>query len=142
MGWSDGRRCRCRILLVSGQNALRVATWLSARDEVETVLYPALPSCPGYDIWKRDFTGSSGLFSMVLRAPVSKREIQAAMNRLTLFGMGYSWGGVSSLIVTPDLDEAPNARRFDDRLLRVSIGIEDVDDLIADLQQAFRFRER
>jgi cystathionine beta-lyase len=120
-------------------NALRVATWLASCDEVETVLHPALPSCPGHDIWTRDFTGSSGLFSVVLRAPASKREIHAAMDRLTLFGMGYSWGGVSSLIVTPDLDEAPNARRFDDRLVRISIGIEEADDLIADLQQAFRF---
>jgi cysteine-S-conjugate beta-lyase len=123
-------------------NALRVATWLASCDEVETVLHPALPSCPGHDIWTRDFTGSSGLFSVVLRAPASKREVHAAMDRLTLFGMGYSWGGVSSLIVTPDLDEAPNARRFDDRLVRLHIGIEDVDDLIADLQQAFRFHER
>ena len=120
-------------------NALRIAAWLASLDEVETVLHPALPSCPGHDIWKRDFTGSSGLFSVVFRAPMSKGEIQAAMDRLTLFGMGYSWGGVSSLIVTPDLDEAPNARRFGDRLARIYIGIEDADDLIADLQQAFRF---
>jgi cysteine-S-conjugate beta-lyase len=117
-------------------NALRVATWLASCDEVETVLHPALPSCPCHDIWTRDFTGSSGLFSVVLRAPASKREVHAAMDRLTLFGMGYSWGGVSSLAVTPDLDEAPNARRYGDRLLRLYVGLEDPRDLIADLAQA------
>jgi cysteine-S-conjugate beta-lyase len=122
------------------QSALQVASWLAARAEVETVLHPALPSCSGHEIWKRDFTGSSGLFSIVLREPITKREIQDAMDRLTLFRMGYSWGGVSSLVVTPDTQEAPNARRYGERLLRVYVGLEDPDDLIADLQQAFQLR--
>jgi cystathionine beta-lyase len=120
-------------------SALRVASWFAGRDEVETVLHPALPSCPGHDAWKRDFTGSSGLFSVVLREPISRRDIQDAMDRLTLFGMGYSWGGVSSLVVMPDVG-SPGARRFGDRLLRFHVGLEDPDDLIADLQQAFQFR--
>ncbi len=120
--------------------ALRVASWLAARAEIETVLHPALPSCPGHEIWKRDFTGSSGLFSVVFREPASRRELQDAMDRLTLFRMGYSWGGVSSLVVMPDTDAAPNAGRFGDRLLRFYVGLEDPDDLIGDLQQAFRFR--
>jgi cysteine-S-conjugate beta-lyase len=122
------------------QSALHVASWLAERAEVETVLHPALPSCPGHETWKRDFSGSSGLFSVVFREPIVKREIQDAMDRLTLFGMGYSWGGVSSLVVTPDTEEAPNARRYGERLLRLYVGLEDADDLIADLQQAFRFR--
>jgi cystathionine beta-lyase len=117
-----------------------VAAWFAERPEIETVLHPALPSCPGHHLWKRDFTGSSGLFSVVFREPMSQRALQDAMDRLTLFGMGYSWGGVSSLVVMPDTAEAPNARRFGDRLLRLYIGLEDADDLIADLQQAFRFR--
>jgi cystathionine beta-lyase len=123
-------------------SALRVASWLADRTEVETVLHPALPSCPGHETWKRDFSGSSGLFSFVLREPMSRREIHQAMDRLSLFGMGYSWGGVASLAVTPDTGEAPNARRFGDRLIRLYVGLEDPDDLIADLEQAFRFSPR
>ena len=121
-------------------SALRVASWLADRAEVETVLHPALPSCPGHETWKRDFSGSSGLFSFVVREPMSRREIHQAMDRLTLFRMGYSWGGVASLAVTPDT--APNARRFGDRLIRLYIGLEDPDDLIADLAQAFRLSAR
>ena len=121
-------------------SALRVAAWLAARAEVETVLHPALPSCPGHETWKRDFTGSSGLFSVVFREPASRRDLQDAMDRLTLFRMGYSWGGVASLIVMPDTDAAPNAKRFGGRLLRFYVGLEDPGDLIADLQQAFGFR--
>ncbi|MCA1586882.1 MAG: PLP-dependent transferase [Acidobacteria bacterium] len=83
---------------------------------------------------------SSGLFSVVFREPTSRREIHDAMDRLALFRMGYSWGGVSSLVVMPDTTEAPNACRFGDRLVRFHVGLEDADDLIADLQQAFRFR--
>jgi cystathionine beta-lyase len=121
-------------------SALRVASWLAARAEIETVLHPALPSCPGHETWKRDFTGSSGLFSVVFREPASQVELQQAMDRLSLFQMGYSWGGIASLVVTPDTAEAPSARRFGGRLLRFYVGLEDPDDLIADLQQAFRFR--
>lgn len=120
-------------------SALRVASWVAERAEIETVLHPALPSCPGHETWKRDFTGSSGLFSVVFREPASRHELQNAMDRLTLFRMGFSWGGVSSLVVMPDTAAAPHARRFGDRLLRFYVGLEDPDDLIADLQQAFGF---
>lgn len=120
-------------------SALRLASWFAERAEVETVLHPALASCPGHAVWKRDFTGSSGLFSVVFREPISRPELHEAMDRLTLFGMGYSWGGVSSLVVMPDTTDSP-ASRFGDRLLRFHVGLEDVDDLIADLQHAFRFR--
>jgi cystathionine beta-lyase len=121
-------------------SALRVASWLAARAEVEAVLHPALPSCPGHELWKRDFAGSSGLFSVVFRDPMARRELQDAMNRLTLFSMGYSWGGCSSLVAMPNTTAAPNAQRFGDRLLRFYVALEDPEDLIADLQQAFRFR--
>jgi cystathionine beta-lyase len=121
-------------------SALRVASWLAERAEVETVLHPAFPSCSGHEIWKRDFTGSSGLFSVVFREPASRHDLQSAMDRLALFRMGYSWGGVASLVVMPNTAAAPRAQRFGDRLLRFYVGLEDPDDLIADLQQGFRFR--
>ena len=120
------------------ESALLVARWLAGRPEVETVLHPALPSCPGHEIWKRDFTGSSGLFSVVYRQPLTREDLHRCMDRLRLFQMGYSWGGVASLIVTPDLDEAPNARAYGDRLIRLYVGLEDPQDLIADIKQAFR----
>jgi cystathionine beta-lyase/cystathionine gamma-synthase len=120
------------------ESAVRVAKWLAGRSEVENVLHPALPSCPGHEIWKRDFTGSSGLFSVVYRRPFSRQDLHRCMDRLRLFQMGYSWGGVSSLVVTPDLDEAPNARAYGDRLVRFYVGLEDPEDLIGDIEQAFR----
>ncbi len=121
------------------QSALQVASWFAARPDVETVLHPALPSCPGHETWKRDFSGSSGLFSVVFRAPLGRDAIHAAMDRLRLFRMGYSWGGVTSLVVTPDLVEAPNARAYGDRLARFHVGLEDPGELIADLEQAFPY---
>lgn len=119
-------------------SALRVASWLAERPRVEAVLHPALPNCPGHSIWKRDFTGSSGLFSVVFREPFSREDVYAAMDRLKLIQIGYSWGGVSSLVVTVDPNEAPNAGAFVGRLARFYIGLEDPDDLIADIEQAFR----
>ena len=119
------------------QSALRVASWLAERPKVEAVLHPALPSCPGHPIWKRDFTGSSGLFSVVFRAPLSPDDLYASIDRLKLIQIGYSWGGVTSLVVTPDPNEAPNALTYDGRLARFYIGLEDPDDLIADIEQAF-----
>jgi cysteine-S-conjugate beta-lyase len=97
---------------------------------IEAVLHPALPICPGHPIWKRDFTGSSGLFSVVFRQPMSREEVHTGMDRLKLFQMGYSWGGVSSLVVTVDPAEAPNARVYDGRLVRFFVGLEDPLDLI------------
>jgi cysteine-S-conjugate beta-lyase len=119
------------------RSALKIARWFAERPDVEAVLHPALPSCPGHATWKRDFTGSSGLFSVVFLPPLTRRDLHAAMDRLRLVQMGYSWGGVASLVVTPDLDEAPNATQYGDRLVRFYIGLEDPDDLIADLESAF-----
>lgn len=120
------------------QSALKVAKWFGGRPEVETVLHPALPSCPGHATWKRDFTGSSGLFSVVFRSPVTRPDLHAFMDRLTLFRLGYSWGGVTSLVVTPDLTEAPNAKVYGDRLVRFYTGLEDPDDLIRDIEHGLR----
>jgi cystathionine beta-lyase len=118
------------------QTSLKVADWLARRPEVEIVLHPAFPSCPGHETWQRDFTGSSGLFSVVFRPPLKRADSQAFMERLKLFRMGYSWGGVTSLVVTPDLNEAPNAKMYGDRLVRFYTGLEDPDDLIHDIEQA------
>ncbi len=124
-----------------GESALRIARWLAEHPGVEAVLHPALPSCPGHDTWERDFTGSSGLFSVVFRQPITRPDLLAAMNRLRLFQMGYSWGGVASLVMTPSPD-APNTRQYGGRLLRLYIGLEDPDDLIADLEQGLRIHLR
>jgi cystathionine beta-lyase len=117
-------------------SALTVARWLAAREEVEFVLHPALPSCPGHNLWVRDFSGSSGVFSVVFRPPIDRTHIHAFVDRLKLFRIGYSWGGVTSLVVLPDLTESPNVGAYGDRLLRLSIGLETTDDLIADLSAA------
>ncbi|WP_104668141.1 cystathionine beta-lyase [Ensifer adhaerens] len=122
------------------KSALEIATWLEGRDDIARVLHPAMPSFPGHDIWKRDFKGASGVFSIVLRAEHEDRfkaKAQAFLDALTIFGLGYSWGGFASLAlhvnlherkVTPVPTEGP--------VLRLQIGLEDVDDLKADLGRA------
>jgi cysteine-S-conjugate beta-lyase len=117
-------------------SALTVAQWLAAREEIEIVLHPALPSCPGHNVWVRDFSGSSGVFSIVFRPPINRLRIHAFVDRLKLFRIGYSWGGVTSLVALPDLAESPNTGVYGDRLLRFGIGLESTDDLIADLSAA------
>jgi cystathionine beta-lyase len=123
-------------LLAIESSALAVARWLSAREEIATVLHPALPSCPGHEVWRRDFSGSSGVFSIVFRPPIDRLRIHAFVDHLKLFRIGYSWGGVTSLVALPDLTESPNVMAYGDRLLRLSIGLEDADDLISDLAAA------
>ena len=117
-------------------SALTIADWLSARSEVETVLHPALESCPGHAIWKRDFSGANGLFSFVFREQFSGAEVRAFVDALDLFEIGYSWAGTTSLAVTYNLNHSRGASPYGDRLVRLSIGMEDTDDLIADLKQA------
>ena len=120
-------------------SALKVAKWLAAREEVETVLHPALPSCPGHNEFERDFTGGNGLFSFVLN-----RGNQAALTELLdgmeHFKMGYSWGGFESLIL--GIANVGSLRtvtdwKYQHPLIRLHIGLENVDDLIADLEQGF-----
>ncbi len=120
------------------ENALRVATWLQQRPEVERVLYPALPEDPGHAIWKRDFTGASGLFGVLLR-PVGADAVAAMLDGLELFGMGASWGGFESLILPSDPRPYRSATVWDapGPLLRLHIGLEDPEDLIADLEAGF-----
>jgi cystathionine beta-lyase len=120
------------------ESGLRVARWLEQRPEVLRVLHPALVSDPGYAIWKRDFTGACGLFSIVLK-PMSDKAVYAFMNELTLFGMGFSWGGFESLVILFDCAEYRTATPWapDGPTLRFHIGLEDPGDLIADLEGGF-----
>lgn len=117
-------------------SAFKIALWLNERPEVEAVLHPALPDCPGHDIWTRDFTGSSGLFSFVFKGGHAKAA--AFVDALTLFGIGYSWGGFESLALPVHPESCRSAVPWDkDRaLIRLQIGLEDVDDLVADIENA------
>jgi cystathionine beta-lyase len=117
-------------------SALHIAEWLSNRPEVERALHPALPSCPGHEFWKRDFLGSSGLFSIVLREGIAKEKVMAFVNALELFAIGYSWGGVASLATNYDFTGFKGRPAYGHRIVRFHIGLENRDDLIADLKQA------
>ena len=116
-------------------STLTVAKWLDAQPCVERVLHPALPSCPGHEIWARDFGGSASVFSFVFTSEVSAAEVIRFIDALQIFSIGLSWGGVNSLaVVYPDLDR-PN-QDFGGRIVRLNIGLENTDDLIADLARA------
>ena len=117
------------------ENALKVARWLKDQPQVGLVLHPAFPDCPGHEYWKRDFKGSSGLFSFELKdADAETRAV--FIDSLELFGIGFSWGGYESLVLPADpvrkVSEAPAPN-----LVRLQIGLEDPEDLIADLAAAF-----
>lgn len=121
-----------------GQAALELATWLAARPEVARVLHPALPDHPGHALWKRDFYGASGVFSVILR-PAPKAAVDAFVNGLTLFGIGFSWGGYESLVLPFDCAPYRTATSWapEGPALRFSVGLEDLDDLKADLDAGF-----
>jgi cystathionine beta-lyase len=120
------------------ESGLAVARWLESRPEVKRVMHPGLASDPGHALWKRDFTGASGLFSVTL-APASERAVHAFMDALTLFGMGFSWGGFESLVILFDCAEYRTATRWapGGPTLRFHVGLEDTGDLIADLERGF-----
>jgi len=118
------------------KNALILAEWLQTRHEVAEVLYPALPGARGHELWKRDFTGASGLFSVVLE-PLAESAIASMLDGLELFGMGYSWGGYESLVVPFKPHRAVQNWPQDKSYLRFHIGLEDPADLIADLESGF-----
>ncbi len=119
-------------------SALRIAQWLRARPEVDQVLYPALPGAPGHDLWKRDFALASGLFGIVLK-PVTTQRLAAMLDGMRLFGMGWSWGGFESLMIPTWPERVRSATRWRSAgpCLRLHIGLEDADDLIADLADGF-----
>lgn len=118
------------------KNAMLMAEWLRARPEVETVLYPALSNAPGHALWKRDFTGASGLFSVILK-PASEAAVVAMLEGLELFGMGYSWGGYESLVVPFRPHRTATQWADIGPCLRFHIGLENPADLIADLAGGF-----
>ena len=115
-------------------SALRIARWLGEQPQVAAVLHPALPDCPGHDVWKRDFKGASGLFSVVLRGGDDSARTRL-IEGLELFGIGYSWGGYESLVVPADPERIRSATRWsaEGPMVRLHIGLEDPDDLIEDL---------
>jgi len=121
------------------ESALKVAGWLQSRPEVREVIYPVLPGSRGHELWKRDFTGGSGLFAVVLQ-PVARARIDAMLESLKLFGMGWSWGGFESLVIPIYPELTQTATRWDagGPCLRLAIGLEDPEDLIADLTEGFR----
>ena len=120
------------------RSGLEMAHWLQDRPEVSRVLHPALPTDPGHAIWKRDFTGATGLFSLILKEG-PERAVAAFFDALALFGMGYSWGGYESLAIPFDCRDYRTATVWDVEGpgVRLHIGLEDVADLKADLDQAF-----
>lgn len=119
--------------------ALEIARWLADQPEVEQVLHPALESCPGHELWKRDFTGSSGLFSVVLKPKFTKESFRSFIDSLSLFSIGFSWGGYESLITAFN----PNGSRpeynwpYKGFSFRLQIGLENKNDLIRDLDRGF-----
>lgn len=117
---------------------LAMANWLKERPEVRLLLHPAFPDCPGHAHWKRDFLGSSGLFSVILH-PVPTEAVAAMLDGLELFGMGFSWGGYESLVIPFDCASYRSATRWapEGPALRFSIGLEDIGDLQADLDAGF-----
>ncbi|GAA5540482.1 cystathionine beta-lyase [Brucella sp. NBRC 113783] len=119
------------------KSALEVAHWLESHPAVAQVLHPALESHPGHEIWKRDFTGSSGIFSFVLKEG-GQAEAHAFLNALEIFGLGYSWGGYESLALQVRVADRLIAKgNYPGPVIRLQIGLEDVADIIADLEKGF-----
>ena len=117
------------------KSTLIVAQWLAEHAKIATVFHPALPTCPGHAQWQRDFKGSASVFSFLFNDDVVPQKVVDFLNALEIFKQGLSWGGVTSLaVVYPDLDRP--GQDFSGRLVRLNIGLESPDDLIADLQQA------
>jgi len=123
------------------ESALAVAKWLEGREEVAKVLHPALPSFKGHDIWKRDFKGASGIFSFVLKADSAeqyKAKAHAFLDALSIFGLGWSWGGFECLAVHVNLNDRRIAKAPEGGpLIRLQIGLEDVADIKADIERGF-----
>ena len=116
-------------------STLAVANWLAEHRHVEVVLHPALASCPGHENWKKHFTGSASVFSFMFKNDISPAQVEAIINKLQIFRIGLSWGGVTSLaVVYPDLDRP--GQDYGGRLVRLNVGLEQPSDLICDLDDA------
>ena len=124
------------------ESSLKVAEWLAQHPQVERVNHPALPGSKGHEFWQRDFTGSSGLFSFVLKKRLNNDELASYLDNFSLFSMAYSWGGFESLILANQPEQIAALRPggevdFSGTLIRLHVGLENVDDLIADLAAGF-----
>jgi cystathionine beta-lyase len=118
-------------------NANKLTAWLRAQPEVERVLYPALPDDPGHALWKRDMTGATGLFGVALKRGIDEKRFHAFVDGMQCFGRGYSWGGYESLLIPAFPERTAQPLEFGGPLFRVHAGLEDGDDLIADLEAGF-----
>jgi cysteine-S-conjugate beta-lyase len=118
-------------------NADRLIAWLREQPEVERILYPALPDDPGHALWKRDMSGASGLFGVVLRPGLAGGALEALVDSVELYGRGYSWGGYESLLIPAFPERTIVPRPWEGRIFRISAGLEDADDLLDDLSRAF-----
>ena len=118
--------------------ARKVAAWLNERPEITRVLHPAFEDCPGHEHWKRDFHGAGGLFSVVFDARYAEEQTDRFVDSLELFGLGYSWGGANSLVMPYRIQAMRRNWRDGGILVRFNVGLEDPDDLIADLAQALQ----
>ena len=118
------------------ESGIEVALWLSKRPEVKQVLHPALNGAPGHDLWRRDFTGASSLFGVVFKPEITADASHAFIDALKLFGLGSSWGGFESLAVPTEVTRSAGTGDFHGQMVRIHVGLEDVKDLVADLEQA------
>ena len=120
-------------------SGIAVAHWLEGRPEVARVLHPALPGSPGHAIWKRDFTGASSLFGVVLKPEYDTLQVDAMIDGMTLFGIGASWGGFESLVLPAygSINRTAGSGAFDGPIIRLHVGLEDVADITADLERGF-----
>ncbi len=119
------------------KSTLEIAHWLQAHDAIKSVFHPALPSCPGHENWKKDFTGSTSVFSILFEGDNTPKQVEAFINGLELFSIGLSWGGVNSLaVVYPDLERP--GKEFGGRLVRLNIGLEQTTNLIQDIDNALK----
>ena len=139
---SRGLRTLGVLLRQHHESSLRIAEWLAQQPQVARVNHPALPGSKGHEFWKRDFTGSSGLFSFVLNKRLTDAELAEYLDNFSLFSMAYSWGGFESLILANQPEQIAHIRPdaevdFSGTLIRLHIGLENVDDLQADLAAGF-----
>lgn len=120
------------------RTTLVVAEWLKNQPEVTVVLHPAFPDCPGHEIWKRDFTGSASVFSIVFEESWDADRVTRFVDALKIFKIGYSWGGVTSLVMAYSGTQKRRVRDYGVRVVRLNVGLEEAEDLIGDLRQALK----
>ncbi len=117
------------------KSTLQIAEWLTNHSKIETVFHPALPTCPGHEHWKRDFSGSTSVFSFLFKDNITPAQVETFIDSLELFYIGLSWGGVNSLaVVYPDVERP--GKDHSGKLVRLKIGLEQAEDLVTDLENA------